>query len=266
MSSYEKWLRKLFEDLARIQRIQNSSRFAQGAEELLREWQRMMVNAPAIPPLPKDLTISIPVERLALSDHVVASFVDETERLRPVFEKFWTELETAPDEPAKRLTLDQAARAIFEGATGREWRVDTPVARLKLVAFIVTALTVFVLGKWSEAEQNQKLDGIHDLLRDQVQVTATVAESVRQIQLVQEQQQRQQSALPKLPLLRVANTGNLREGPSPKTQRIKVVSPGDTLEEIVRVDRWYFVEVLAENGERTGLRGWVYRRNVRRVQ
>src|SRR4030095_3125340 len=101
-----------------------------------------------------------------------ASFVNDVERVRPIVEQFRSNLVAAPDESTQTLTLQNFVRAIFEGSTDREWRVETPVDRVRLLAFVITALMWLVFDQWADSQRDQKLNHMHHLLQNQVKITA----------------------------------------------------------------------------------------------
>jgi hypothetical protein len=209
------------------------------------------------------LAAQVLIGNVRVAEELTAELVDDTERLRPAVERLWNELKTGQDEAGQRLTLQNFVRAAFEGSTGQKLRLDTPVGRVRLFTWVVRILIVWMLAQQASQLLDQKQNRIVDLLEHHAPVITALAETVRQLQ--QEHEEQHHTELPK-PSLRVADTVNLREGPSSDMRRVAVLRAGVMLEEIVRVNRWYYVEVLANDGQRTRVRGWVYRRNVRRVQ
>lgn len=205
------------------------------------------------------LTPTVLVENaVKIGEQLAAELVDETERLRPVVEKIVNDLKAAQEGAEQRPTAQNLARAALTGYTGQTLRVDTWPGRVQLFVLLLSLLISYL----SSQHQNQQLvSSIRDLLAQYGQEITALAETVRQLQHSQETQIQHG-----VPSFRVTHTSNLRMGPSAKSRKVAVVKSGALLEDIVYVNRWSYVEVLESNGERTGVKGWVYRRNVRRVR
>lgn len=271
-SEQPKWRRDLDKYLALIRELEKSSRFAKETEKLLAEWERIMANAPAIPPVPKDIAIGIPAGHLAISDHVFAALVD-TEALLPAFEKYRAAVNTAPEQTDHFALLKQLALDTYEVVADREWRTDTWSARFKTLLQIVLFAYTFV-ETWQQGQtltdiQDKVTRGLNSISSIQTTVNKqtvainAVADALREIK--QQQEQILQMLLPQ-PSLQVTNTAILREGPYGQSGRVARLQPGVLLVEIVRLERWFYVETIDESGTRTGVRGWIYRRSVRRVE
>jgi hypothetical protein len=195
----------------------------------------------------------------ATSASTFSNLINDIERARPIFEQYRIAVEQAPDESAKRSALQNAGRAIFKGATERDWRLDTFEGRYQLLGYLL----YIILTAYFQSQQDAKLELLQRTQQDQLKIIATLAETVRQIQQEQEREHKQHQ--PTMPLLRVVDEGNLRDGPSSEAGRVARVHAGDTLEHIVKVGRWYYVEVLTRDRHRTGVHGWIYRRVVRKL-
>jgi hypothetical protein len=190
-----------------------------------------------------------------------AGAVVNVENLRSVLERLSTEFAEAPGESAKRLTLQDAAFAIVEGATGLDMQPKTPYERLRLYAAALVLVVIFLYGRWSDGQTERQLSEQRRVIHSHGQMIGQLVENARR-----QQQNEQESQLPAGPLLRASDRVNLRQGPSSNTTRVGSLNAGDTVEELTCLNRWCFVEVLTLDLHRTGLRGWVYQRYVRHVK
>ena len=189
----------------------------------------------------------------------LAAVLAEVDHVRPVLEQYGKELAAAPDERSRRLTMGKAARAIFEGAIGVETSATTPEAWLRFWSRAFFTLLVFTYLQWSASNDRRENRELHR------QTAGALVEALKNIQ-AELHREREADLRPRGPLLRVRGNGSVREGPSSTARRISPLSAGDALELIATVDRWYYVEVLTEDGFRSGHKGWVYRRNTRYVR
>jgi hypothetical protein len=201
----------------------------------------------------------------SISGSRFASLINDIEAVWPIVEQYRTAVEQAPDESTKRSAFQNAGRALFKGATEREWRLDTFEGRYELLGYLLYIMLTLAYQIYAQSQQDAKLELLERTQQDQVRIIAALAETVREIQQEQEREHRQHQPTV-LTLLKVTNDGTLRDAPSSNAQRVARVHAGDTLEHIVRVGRWYYVEVLTREHDRTGVRGWVYRRVVRQTE
>jgi hypothetical protein len=190
-----------------------------------------------------------------LNSTSIAGVLDEVNRVRPIIEKYQEALAKAPDESSERLTLRDYALALIEGTSGLKMRLKTPYERW--VFWVSVMMLIFRLT--SDANNAREQSESRRLTSEQGQLINRLTDEIRQAQ----RKLADHDDLPEGPMLRVANPARLRALPSADAQIVGRFEPGTKLELIVALDRWFYVEVLAEDGKRTGLRGWVYRRVVR---
>jgi hypothetical protein len=259
---------KMLSDVAAAARAANSmvttisADIATAAHEALKALTSIPDPSQWMPRLPDMSLIAQQVARTqqhyrAVYESTSIGVLQEIERMRPIIDQYQQALREAPDEAAQRLTLNAAIRAVVEGATDLETRLTTPADRIKFVTKIVVILICILLDRQRDAEMKE-------LRRDSAQQAAVTAAVVARLHELE--RAHGQDDLPTGLVLQVVDAARLREDPSTTYAPIRRLARGTRLEAIVLVDRWYYVELLSEDGHRTGLRGWIYRRVVRHDQ
>ena len=191
-----------------------------------------------------------------------APTAEEIARLRPTFEQWQRDLEAAEDDEAERLTFRQRLQAIAEAFVGTDFHAATRRERIKRLTRLILFVCWMVNTVVQTADSAAMRRDLDTLKEQQKRQAGIIGELVAQVQALQE---RQSGIPPTGPLCRVAKSAVLRLGPSGATQRVASLKVGTVLRFLTKHQRWYFVEVLNADGSTSGVRGWVYRRNVRIV-
>jgi hypothetical protein len=189
----------------------------------------------------------------------LAGVFDQFEQIQPIIERYEAALVDAPDVAAKRLTFREAIEAVVEVAAKIHLGAKTPKEKFKNYLAILYVLYAIWSSYALSVSHAQLAQGISDSRRvqgEQAVAVATLTEAVRQLR---EQVLRRESA----PVLRVPSCAILRVGPDGSTARVATVKTGQRLKMLARYKRWYYVEMLTDEGTATAIRGWVYKRNVR---
>lgn len=186
----------------------------------------------------------------------------ELEQFRPIIEQHVAAASIAPDEATRRLTIDEAIRAMFEVVTGIETDPGTtPEQRFKFWFSILWALWVVL---WSaHAAQRRELDeSLQEAarvaaVRLQAQTVASLTETIVRLEA--------RLAVQEAPevLVRIARRSSVREAPSGSTRCVARVEAGQPAVLITRFLRWDYVELVGADGVRTGIVGWIHHRRVR---
>lgn len=189
-----------------------------------------------------------------------AQIAVDTQRLQSLAASHREAIRAATGSIERRLTMEEYMRAGFEVAIGASSRPKTPeeVFKLRLAMFyFLCGLLLNLNSHYQTARQSSEADERRVVEREHAQSIASLTEAVRQLK----EDMSLRSAEPDL-RLRVTRPGILREGPSSHTPRVARLKTGQRLRLISEYDRWLLVEVLASDGSKTGILGWVYQRVV----
>lgn len=192
----------------------------------------------------------------------------ELDQLQRVIAQHQRAVAAAESAQARTERTKAMLVAMAEGITGLELHLEDPVKRVKLLGQLIRWLVTFLLMLQPTPTQRVGSDRASEdakraraELRQQAETITAIAETLRQIQ-----EQLSAGATRKSADLRVHKLARLREGPYASTPRITKLTVGTQLHFITTVERWSYVEVLDANGKGTDVRGWVLRRNVRRIK
>ena len=187
-----------------------------------------------------------------------AAITTELDAIRPILERYETQIASAPDEDAAALSLREGLKATVEAVVGFDLNTRTPAERLKLY-FSVIALVVSLLLNYAQSrtiENNSR--AIEDLRagrESQRQTIIALGDTIRELQ-------EKTIGTSDLPTVKFTARSTLRLLPSGKSQRVGTFERGSEALVLINSGRWLFVEVI-KNGKRTRQLGWIYRRNVR---
>jgi hypothetical protein len=166
-------------------------------------------------------------------------------------------LELTAAEGADDLTLTERFKVALDALIGvdPDTAFESPKQRLKTLLKIILVLWAayhWYQGKLSEAD-------VHQRILEQARVVAAATEAIRQLTQEIEVLKNQSPAIH----LEVTAAGMLREAPSGSAARVGRVRSGQVVRLLSVYGRWRYVEVLDDDLHESGIRGWLYRRNVR---
>jgi hypothetical protein len=195
--------------------------------------------------------------RAAFGGSSITSLLVEVERVRPVVAAYFQQIAEAADERSRWATLREVAQEVV--TAGIELNLGTTITpqtrkeRIALYVAILLFLINMVLSQLADARREAATGNLRNLIVEQQQTLTILTDTLQKVQA---------DIGVRGPVLRVTKNARLREEPDPQTRRLKTLKAGERVEVVTAVRRWYYVEVLTKDGHRTGLRGWVYRRNV----
>jgi len=187
-----------------------------------------------------------------------AAITSELDAIRPILERYETQIASAADEDAAALSLREGLKATIEAVVGFDLNTRTPAERLKLYLSVI-ALVVSLLLNYAQSRtienDSHAIEHLRGEQESQRQTIIALGDTIRELQ-------EKTIGTSDLPSVKLTARSTLRLLPSGKSQRVGTFERGS--EAIVLIDsgRWLFVEVI-KNGKRTHQLGWIYRRNVR---
>ncbi len=166
---------------------------------------------------------------------------DEISRLQDFVAPHIDEIQVAPDEKSRRLSLRSALQAILKGAMGLDTRLDSPEKAIELVTALIRLVIMLYLSVQSshraalataEASQRQTVQ------REQAETIASLSAMLGELR------DRLASVVPDpVVILRTTDWAVLREGPAGSTAKLITLPPGQRVRLRSSYQRWHWVEI-----------------------